>query len=192
MAGPVLGTPLRSAKFYDTIGAGAIYYGTQYNCVSELNATEAANFPHSIEYSPDGAGIKMTNTGNPAGVIERVKGIAENSAQSGTQLAYRTGPGVANVMAGAAVARGVWVGCTLNEQKADNVAPMLNLADPRMPIDPRFTVTYSLAMVGAMTPTQSTTGATNLNYLNVGFSEQAAVNKYDIIGVDLFLNVFYS
>ena len=188
--GQVLGTQLRTGHFYDMVGSGAYVLG-MYQCLSQLTASDGSTYPAGISYGPDGAGVKVSNTGETA-ILDRVVGISEASAYHNTQVAYRTGPGPAWVMASAAIARGSFVKLALNENKADSVAPVLNLAEMRMPVDPRFSLTYSLGMVDdtALTPTTGS-GTNTLEVKGVGYAMTSTSAKYELVLVDLFLQPFY-
>lgn len=187
--GQVQGTPLRTGHFYDMVGSAAYVLG-QYQCVSQLTASDGSTYPNGISYGPNGLGIKASNTSETT-VLDRVIGISDASAYHDSQVAYHTGPGTAWVMASAAIARGAFVKLALNENRAGNVAPVINLAEMHMPGDPRRVLTYSLAMVDDTALTPNSTGSNTLEVKGVGYAMTSTNAKYELVMVDLFLAPFY-
>ena len=194
--GQVQGTPNRTGHYYDCLTGSNQYPIGMYQCVSQLTDGDVSTYPaYSLgtSYAPNGQGVKATGTGTlGTSVIDRVLGVTDSSAYHDTQVAYRTGPGTAWFMANAAITRGAAVLFTANAQNKDNAAPVLNISEMRLPVDPRFNFTYSLAMVGATSPTVATTGANNLNVYYVGYALTAATAQYQLVLVDMFLAPFYS
>lgn len=163
----------------------------QYQCVSQLTAADGSTYPAGISYGPDGAGIKASATGETA-ILDRVLGISDASAYHNSQVSFRSGPGTAWVMASAAIARGAFVKLALNENRADTLAPIINLSEMHMPGDPRRSLTYSLAMVDdtALTPTTGA-GTNTLEVKGVGYAMTSTSAKYELVMVDLFCTPFY-
>jgi len=94
--------------------------------------------------------------------------------------------GVAKVQANAAIsatADGLVTAVAASARNSGQT-PFTNNFDMLLPVDPRFTLTYNLCMIGGLAITPQTTGA-NVEYFPLGFLLQEATAQYDIILVDL-------
>ena len=187
MAGPVLSGKLESWHYYDVINSG-VNLIAPYQCVSPLTAAQIAGQAGAKEGESCRPGEAYNN--GVSTINERVIGVSEHGAKHDTTLAVRV-EGLAHIMAGAAIAYGSMVFCGLAEQRTNSQAPLINLFEANLPVEPGVGITYNLSMIDDIAPTLSTSGSTTL-HLPVGYALEAAGAKYELIRVSLQQAAFYA
>lgn len=181
--GPTIAAYQRTGKYFDTLNSGANLLAA-FQCVSFLTSTQVAAQSGAV------AGVAMTHaTAYNDGSVgpQRVVGISTASAKHGRECQLQW-LGVAQVMAGAAVAFGAHLRPTVVEQRNNSQTPLINLFEANIPVEPGVGVTYNLSMVD---DPAVAAGAGNDKIYPVGWANQAATAKYQVIRVELDLGVLY-
>lgn len=170
--------------YWDTVGSGANPIAPfQLVCLadsSEVSAAASAGVRDAVE----GRVIVPAPTGTVLGVTmntRRILGVTLGSAWNGDEVTVVT-DGVAEVMVNAAVACGALVFAVARATRTNKQTPFTNLFDGLLPVDPKLTVTYQLALGDDPSPTWSSTGGNALVY-PVGMAMRAATAQYDVIPV---------
>ena len=146
MAGPVLEGKLRSCRYYDVINSGANAIAP-YQAVSYLTAAQ-------ITSQSATQADAVRNSTNAYTALDRIIGITEHSQLHGKQVAVRA-KGISHVMSDGTIAYGGFVGMNGTTgilQKTNAQSPIIDLTEALIPMDQRFTVTYNLSCLGAVTP----------------------------------------
>ena len=183
MAGPILSGKIESYRYYDTVNSG-LNPVPPYQLIMPLTSAQLTSTG-----GVEGEAVRAGETGG-TDLLGRILGVSSMGSKSGTQLGVQV-DGIAHVMMGAAVARGAWLFMAVAEQQSNTSAPLINLFELNLPVEPGVGITYNLAMADDTAVTPATTGA-NALYCPIGISLEAGTAKYELIRVKLFNQPFYA
>lgn len=178
---------IESFIYWDNVNAGS-NLATMYTCVSLATPGEVTTANAAGVAGNWGDIVVPTPVGTVGGITaatRRVIGVLGETQYNGKQVNVVV-DGVAYVQANAAIGTGDGVPLhVVNvESRTDAQTPFTDAPEQLMAHDPRFTLTYNLALIDDPAMTAQSTGS-NVQYFPVGYALEVSNAKYNIIAVEL-------